>query len=456
MQSHATRGRRAQAAVPPGARVGHSGVPRGPLQPNSSTLRRGACPSVWQPMARPDGMLIRLPVRQRGLSAPVAWRLGELADAFGDGTLQLTRRGGLQLRGIARERVRKLRQALMDLGLASADAERARTESMVLNSPLEGLGAPSKPLKNARRAILRALHPAVASGCVSPKFAVVVESPIRLFSRVDADLRVLAGAGQGETFLQAGQTCVRPAPRDLQRTVSAWVSELMSMAPGARLRDAHQLHGAAAVHGRLLGRASPVEGCAPFDVPCPNHAPVCVGARADLAGFVVAAPLALTSTAAWRELASLAQRIGEGRLRVLPEGRVLLGANEAESQLLRHEASRLGWLTNPRDPRLGLSACTGAPHCESAHGPTRHWMSSLTAAAMPLLARGTRLHVSGCAKRCALVAEPGVVLTHHPGGLVELQDTRGVLPEAPELVPIDAVAARLRALAKRVPEGGGT
>jgi precorrin-3B synthase len=54
------------------------------------------------------------------------------------------------------------------------------------------------------------------------------------------------------------------------------------------------------------------------------------------------------------------------------------------------------------DPLRRVFACTGAPGCLQAHQPTR----DLARALAPLVPKGAVLHVSGCAKGCALPRAP--------------------------------------------------
>jgi precorrin-3B synthase len=64
-------------------------------------------------------------------------------------------------------------------------------------------------------------------------------------------------------------------------------------------------------------------------------------------------------------------------------------------------ASRLahaeGLILTASDPRLAVTACTGAPGCPQATVETR----ALAATLALHVPQGTRLHVSGCAKGCA-------------------------------------------------------
>lgn len=73
-------------------------------------------------------------------------------------------------------------------------------------------------------------------------------------------------------------------------------------------------------------------------------------------------------------------------------------------------------ITQPDDPLLRLVACTGAPGCPQALGPTRILAAAL-AGRVPL---GKTLHVSGCAKGCAHPAPADYTLVATPTGYAPL------------------------------------
>ena len=93
------------------------------------------------------------------------------------------------------------------------------------------------------------------------------------------------------------------------------------------------------------------------------------------------------------------------------------------------DAARLatsGFITDPADPRLALSACPGAPACASAFAPVR-------ADAAALAAHGLRAHVhlSGCAKGCAHPQASPFTLVAAPDGYGLVQAGRaGDPPQA--------------------------
>jgi precorrin-3B synthase len=73
---------------------------------------------------------------------------------------------------------------------------------------------------------------------------------------------------------------------------------------------------------------------------------------------------------------------------------------------LDHVADTGGLLTDPDDPLLRVTACTGAPGCPQASVETRALARHLAAS----LPTGKTLHVSGCAKGCAHPAPADLTL----------------------------------------------
>jgi len=66
-----------------------------------------------------------------------------------------------------------------------------------------------------------------------------------------------------------------------------------------------------------------------------------------------------------------------------------------------------GLILDASDPRLQVSACTGAPGCLQALSPTRQLARDLA----PYVPAGSTLHVSGCTKGCARPNAAALTLT---------------------------------------------
>ncbi|HTO28267.1 MAG TPA: precorrin-3B synthase, partial [Devosia sp.] len=62
--------------------------------------RRGACPSLDAPMQTGDGLLARLRVAGGRLTPAALGKLANIAGSFGNGAIEITARGNLQVRGL--------------------------------------------------------------------------------------------------------------------------------------------------------------------------------------------------------------------------------------------------------------------------------------------------------------------------------------------------------------------
>ena len=84
-------------------------------------MRRGACPGLSAPMATGDGLLARLTpagARFRSTRSP---RLCAAARAHGNGIIEITARGSLQLRGLTPRSAPLLAAAIAALDIAAIE-----------------------------------------------------------------------------------------------------------------------------------------------------------------------------------------------------------------------------------------------------------------------------------------------------------------------------------------------
>ena len=65
-------------------------------------MKRGWCPTVHEPMPSGDGLLIRVKPLGGRLSAAMLRTLAGIAASCGNGAIELTGRGNIQLRGLTR------------------------------------------------------------------------------------------------------------------------------------------------------------------------------------------------------------------------------------------------------------------------------------------------------------------------------------------------------------------
>jgi precorrin-3B synthase len=360
---------------------------------------RGWCPSLHEPMLSGDGLLLRVKPHAARLTAAKAHLIAQQAAQYGNGAIDLTQRGNLQPRGFSPDGARMFAEAMVAAGLARAEpgVERGRN---LLAPPLLGVDAGIAP---GAEALVEALAAAMATWPPLPaKFGVVVDGGGLLPLAVErADLHLRCLGAQVEIRLGGGDAVATCRAEDAVGAATLLARHFLALAPARRMHQAVAQHGAAGI----LAAA----GLAPQpDATAPAHPPCAIG---KLPGPVlgVGAPFGQIQAAQLAALAALAERQGDGTLRVTPWRALLLPGVEGAG-----EAAALGMIVSPTDPRLRVLACTGAPGCGAALLETRaaaSWLAPRLPGWLPLL------HVSGCAKGCAHPGAAPATLVGLPGGL---------------------------------------
>ncbi|MFK0687438.1 precorrin-3B synthase [Mesorhizobium sp. IMUNJ 23033] len=436
--------------------------------------RRGACPALSKPMQTGDGLLVRLNPFAGGLSPKSLIGLGESALRHGNGIMEVTARGSLQIRGLTAESARRLAGEVHALGIA------VRTGVPVETGPLAGLDpqevADPRPLAESVRA---AVDQAGLAQRLGPKVSVIVDGGGQLtMDAVTADVRLIAvrtnvglcwqvsvaGDGQTATPLAVAEgdaardTAVaalrmiaekgREAhARDLSerqlRSLASWHSfappsvlpdisptrgEIGSSADG--LLSAFSPHASTSAIGET-GRASTIsplvgemsgrtEGGAKERLPQTPSARSPVGIF-DLAAASVALGIGLPfGSMPAEKLIDLAQRaltLGVTEIRLAPGRAILfLGLSPAACPPLQHTATTLGFVTTPADPRTRIAACPGTPACASGQIATRDIAETIAAENADILDASLTLHISGCAKGCAHPGKAALTLVGGENG----------------------------------------
>ena len=89
----------------------------------SASAVKGWCPGALRPMLSGDGFVVRVRPFGGRLEAPQISGLAELAERFGNGLIDVTRRANLQIRGVKEESHRPLLDGLARLQLLDPDAD---------------------------------------------------------------------------------------------------------------------------------------------------------------------------------------------------------------------------------------------------------------------------------------------------------------------------------------------
>ncbi len=343
---------------------------------------KGWCPGALRPMMSGDGLVVRIRPRLARLTSEQALGLADLSRRFGNGLIDLSARANIQLRGVTEASHPLLIDGLRDLGLVDDDATlearrnitvtpfwRDGDETCQITEALEkGLAAPDAPE-------------------LPGKFGFAVDcGPTPVLQAISADIRIERNANG---LICRADGCETGMPVT-ERTAAEAALELARWFLGTG--------GAPDGRGRMAKHLA--RGARMPEVMCQASATqTAFSARPGETeiGAMVGFEFGQIDDELLSELGT------PGPIRVTPWRMLLLEETRAAPTRTRgaarsgDAAGRVGLITEPNDPRLRVTACTGAPACTQARGKTRSLARKLAGA----LPANTHLHVSGCTKGCA-------------------------------------------------------
>ncbi|RRI06865.1 precorrin-3B synthase [Mesorhizobium tamadayense] len=415
--------------------------------------RRGACPALSAPMQTGDGLLVRLNPVAGGLTPKSLIGLCKSALRHGNGIMEVTARGSLQIRGLTAESAGLLTAEVDALGIA------VRSGVPVETGPLAGIDpqeiADPRPLAGRIRA---AIEEAGLTARLGPKVSVVVDGGGQLaMDAVTADVRVKAVRAKGEVlwsvsiggdgrsakplaavYVDAAHDIAVAAlrmvaekgreahTRDLSERQLNSLASWRSVPPPSVLPDISPARGEIA----LSWPPSPITDVAPFSVESgapsaelpisplagemsgrteggakerpPTRSPIGMFDLTDSHALGIGLPFGSMPAQNLIELATQASILGSTEIRLAP-GRALhfLGLTPSACFALQASATDLAFVTDAADPRIRIAACPGAPACASGRIATRAIAETIAAEGSDLLDHSLTLHISGCAKGCA-------------------------------------------------------
>jgi precorrin-3B synthase len=355
-----------------------------------------------------DGLLVRLASQGATVGLDAATALCAAARRHGNGIIEITARGNIQIRGLTPTSAPAFADAIAALRIDAGDG------FPILIDPLAGL-AP-EPAIDARQladALRQRLAAASFSAMLGPKVSVAVDGGSALhLDAVQADIRLRAGSADWHVGLGGDAKSATPigsvAPADTVDAVARLLATIAQHGPQARAHELIRRHGPDAFRTAIADVL--IE--APSPAPRPASDPIGTHALRD-GCFALGIALAFghTDADAFESLIRAATRAGASGLRTAP-GRALfvIGlANDSACDLAAH-AESLGFITRCDDPRRHVVACAGAPICASAEIPARTLAPLISRAAAGFLDGALTVHVSGCPKGCAHPGPSGLAI----------------------------------------------
>ncbi|MGS1093573.1 precorrin-3B synthase [Aquamicrobium terrae] len=442
--------------------------------------RRGACPALSTPMQTGDGLLTRLHTVAGGLPPKALIGLCESALRHGNGIVDVTARGSIQIRGLTPSSARELAREVAVLEID------VRTGVPVETGPLAGIDAQEiadpRPLANEIRA---AIEKAGLGARLGPKVSVVVDGGGRLpMDAVLADVRLVACGNPATWHLAIGGTAASARPLGFVEEAQACAATIAileaiaALGREARARDLDAQRIVAEIPLSGLPAISPTRGekglgetLSPISVVAdaeltpklllfplvgemagrpergnlqagPTGTPVSMFPLADgTLALGLALPFGSMPAESIIALAQGAIALGVTEIRpALARSLLFPGLSAAACETLRQAAASLGFVTDPADPRLSIAACPGAPACASGRIATRALAERIAARHADLLDGSFTLHVSGCAKGCAHPAPAALTLVGNDDGTGITLGATARAPAAEAHVVADAQA----------------
>ena len=363
------------------------------------SITRGWCPDLFAPMQSGDGWLLRLKPRLARLTAAQGRLIAGQAARHGNGVIELTGRGNLQLRGLTAGSAEAFARFAVEAGLASSDPVLERRRNILL-SPLADNAA-----CEVGRALEHGLAADSALSALPGKFGFAIDAGPLPLGNASGDILLQRIGAAWQVGLASD-----PEPRGCQADDAPWLALGLArdwIASGASMRPSH---GSGAQDGSGA-----------------------IGWLPALGAFGIGLPFGQMDAATLEHLCDLSQRHGDGVLHLTPWRTVIL------SGVVAPLAFEGDLITEPDDPRRLVSACIGRRGCASGSVDTR-------ADALALLQSGVRassLHVSGCAKGCAHPGPAAITLVGANGQYGLVRDGRAGDTAQADGLTLPQVARRL-------------
>jgi precorrin-3B synthase len=430
----------------------------------ATAMRRNACPGLSRPMPTGDGLLVRLHP-QGTIPLPAFAGLCAAARAYGNGVIEITSRGGIQARGLSAASAARFAASVATLAIAAEDGVPVHCNALagIDTEELFDCGVLAAELRHALAK--RSMTPRLAA-----KTSIAVDGGGTLdLAGLAADIRLCAETRNGAVALRvavggdatSAAVLGTVAPGRGVETVMRLLEVLARRGRDARARDIVATEGAALFRAAIVELLIPARPRGSAD-PAPNSrsrgnereeaSRTAIGLHRLRDGSFacgVGPAFGHADASALERLVEAARKAGANGLRTAPERALLaIKLTPQAAVAFAATAAQLGFVVRADDPRRHIVACAGAPICASAHFASRALAPLIAAQAAHELAGGFTIHLSGCAKGCALSAPADLTVVGTPDGCALIdhgsaRDTPFAVTPASELPA--AIAQHLRA-----------
>jgi precorrin-3B synthase len=344
-----------------------------------------------------DGLILRVRPRLSRLSLIQLEALGEATERFGNGSLHLTNRANVLIRGMTAAGHAEALEVLAAANLIDSDP-RAEAVRNVMLLPRAGANGHAAIAEGLTAKLEHLLAKSEALYRLPGKFGIAVQagseidatalSDVTFLVQEDRIAMLLEGAAHSAAVFNGS----RNAADAFLRVALVFLRMRDANPDIRRIRDAVDRFGLEAISKEAL--LAPMEhGLRLGEAPAP---------AGDLSeGFGIAFAFGEIERPARREITRLMRQRSIPQAALSPRRVLVFPVHERDKAAFQELAHQIGGITSPEDLRLRVHACPGAPACSRATVQARCDAGALLATVgeggLPV---GT-IHISGCGKLCA-------------------------------------------------------
>jgi precorrin-3B synthase len=348
--------------------------------------------------------------------------LCKAANSFGNGIIEVTARGNIQVRGLSAVSTAAFADAIAVLDIAAEDG------IPVLCSPFAGLDREEMIDTSTIAADIRStLVRSSLTSHLSPKVSVALDGGGAYRLDVTSDIRLGALTVEDSRSFAidvAGHELGLIAIHDAVVAISHLLEVVARHGREARARNIVSEHGIEVFRTAISSFLTPIrprESREPaLNSLLRGNEQSLIGAfplRDGLLACGIALPFGHADTASLQRLTDAAGVAGAHGFRTAPDRTLLaIGLRPETSRSFVAAAKELGFIVDAHDPRRHVVACSGAPICGSGHIAARKMAPAIATAAKPYLEGAFKIHVSGCAKGCAHPAAAALTIVGTEAG----------------------------------------
>ena len=378
------------------------------------------CPGIYTLAEMKDGLLARLRVPGGRLSAKNLRVIATAANQYGNGTLDLTNRSNLQIRGIKQASSGKIIDELIKADLITTDPVHDRLRNITMD-PLTGLVYEIYDCSDLVKQLDHALSNLSCRARLSPKFSIVLDGGGRSqISQLPHDFAfIVKQTNEGTiTFnvsINNQSTVLHVSPQELVEKAIEWIEKLCAFYPEENMRIKKLLkdHDLKTILQVMEGKPFEDDTLYSLKSKLSPLMGLCDQTQANKVAINLSHPTGRLFHFQLIGLAELAQEFGQGEVRLTPWQSIIMPhVDQDHIADIWEKGEALGFLTQEPEQNLQILSCAGSEGC--IHGGFETKVKALkirdafTDMGFP---NQVTIHLSACEKGCATRAKtPYLVL----------------------------------------------